>query len=158
MEEQLCLFLTCVLDGGQWSASCPGHFNPPGKRAPSTWRGGCVGSGAGMEEQLCLFLTCVLDGGQWSASCPGHFNPPGKRAPSTWREVGCVGSGSGTDTFVYERNLLLMPRIKPQRLSCPACTLVTKLTTLFYLPWNYEVHIISVGGQFSCLYFFAAPI
>ena len=63
------------------------------------------------------------------------LNPREKESPSTWKEGGCVGSGAGMDTFVYEKNLLLMSRIEPQPLSCPACTLVTILTTLFQLPW-----------------------
>jgi hypothetical protein len=35
--------LTSALDGGEWSASCPGHFTPR-ERAPDThWIGGWVG-------------------------------------------------------------------------------------------------------------------
>jgi hypothetical protein len=39
----LCAFFTSALDGGEWSASCPGHFIPR-ERAPGTqWIGGWVG-------------------------------------------------------------------------------------------------------------------
>ena len=69
-----------------------------------------------------------------------------------------MGSETGLDTFVYEKNLLLMPRIERQLLSCPACTQVTILTTLFQLPCVEEVQKISVAGQFSCLYVHAASI
>jgi hypothetical protein len=47
--------LTSALDGGEWSASCPGRFTPR-ERAPGThWIGGWVGpqsrSGRGGEEK-----------------------------------------------------------------------------------------------------------
>jgi len=43
VEAQLHPFLTLVLDGSEWSASHPGHFNPR-ERAPSTpLIGGWVG-------------------------------------------------------------------------------------------------------------------
>jgi hypothetical protein len=35
VEVQLYAFLTSALDGGEWSASCPGRFTPR-ERAPST--------------------------------------------------------------------------------------------------------------------------
>jgi len=43
VEIQLHAFLTSALDGGEWSASRPGHFTP-GETAPGThWLGGWVG-------------------------------------------------------------------------------------------------------------------
>jgi hypothetical protein len=42
-------FLTLALDGGEWSASRPGHFTA-GERAPDThWIGGWVGPRAGLN-------------------------------------------------------------------------------------------------------------
>jgi hypothetical protein len=42
-------FLTSVLDGGEWSASCPGHFTPR-ERAPGTHSiGGWVGPKAVLD-------------------------------------------------------------------------------------------------------------
>jgi hypothetical protein len=44
------IFLTLVLDGREWSASCPSHFTP-GKRAPGThWIGGLVDPTAGLDD------------------------------------------------------------------------------------------------------------
>jgi hypothetical protein len=41
--------LILALDGGEWSASCPGHFIPR-ERAPGThWIGGWVGPRAGLD-------------------------------------------------------------------------------------------------------------
>jgi hypothetical protein len=43
------IFLTSALDGGEWSASLPGHFTPR-ERAPGThWIGGWMGSRAGLD-------------------------------------------------------------------------------------------------------------
>jgi hypothetical protein len=40
-------FLTSALDGGEWSASCPGE------RTPGThWTGGCVGPRAGLDTEV----------------------------------------------------------------------------------------------------------
>jgi hypothetical protein len=42
--------LTSALDGGEWSASRPGHFIP-GERTPGTdWIGGWVGPRAGLDD------------------------------------------------------------------------------------------------------------
>jgi len=42
VEVQLHALLTSVLNGGEWSASCPSHFNPR-EIAPGThWIGGWV--------------------------------------------------------------------------------------------------------------------
>jgi len=43
-------FLTSALDGGEWSASSPGHFIP-GERTPGStqWIGGWVGPRAGLD-------------------------------------------------------------------------------------------------------------
>jgi len=49
VEVELHAFLTLVLDGGKWSASCPGHFTPE-ERAPGThWIGGWVGPTANLD-------------------------------------------------------------------------------------------------------------
>jgi hypothetical protein len=49
VEVLLHAFLTEALDGGEWSASRPGRFNPR-ERAPGThWRGGWMGPRAGLD-------------------------------------------------------------------------------------------------------------
>jgi hypothetical protein len=49
VEVYLQAFLTSALDGGEWSASPPGHFNPR-ERAPGThWIGGWVGPRAVLD-------------------------------------------------------------------------------------------------------------
>jgi hypothetical protein len=58
------LFLTSALDGGDWSASRPGHFTP-GERFPGNhWIGGCVGRRAGLDavEEKNLALPGVETG------------------------------------------------------------------------------------------------
>jgi hypothetical protein len=35
-------FLTSALDGGEWSASGPGHFNPRERASDTHWIRGCV--------------------------------------------------------------------------------------------------------------------
>jgi hypothetical protein len=43
------IFLTSALAGGEWSASCPGHFTPE-EEAPGThWIGGWVDPRAGLN-------------------------------------------------------------------------------------------------------------
>jgi hypothetical protein len=45
-------FTTSSLDGGEWSASCPGHALPPGKGPPGIhWTGGWVGPRAGLDTE-----------------------------------------------------------------------------------------------------------
>jgi hypothetical protein len=44
-------FLTSALGGGEWSASCPGHFTP-GERAPGTHCGLQIRSGLYGEEEI----------------------------------------------------------------------------------------------------------
>jgi len=49
LEMELRTFLTLVLDGSQWSASCPGCFIP-GRRTPCThWIEGWVNLRAGVD-------------------------------------------------------------------------------------------------------------
>jgi hypothetical protein len=49
MEVKLHAILTSALDGGEWSASRPGHFTP-GERAQGThWTGGWVDPRAGLD-------------------------------------------------------------------------------------------------------------
>jgi hypothetical protein len=44
--------LTLALDGGEQSASCPGHFTPR-ERAPGThWIGGCAGPRASLDTMV----------------------------------------------------------------------------------------------------------
>jgi hypothetical protein len=44
VEVELHTFLNSGLDGGEWSASLLGRFNPPGERTTGAhWIGGCVG-------------------------------------------------------------------------------------------------------------------
>jgi hypothetical protein len=51
--------LTSALDGGEWSASRPGRFNPR-VRAPSThWVGGWVGSRVGLDAVVEKFQAPV---------------------------------------------------------------------------------------------------
>jgi hypothetical protein len=46
------IFLTSALAGGEWSASCPGHFTP-GKRASGThWIRGWVDPWAGVDDMV----------------------------------------------------------------------------------------------------------
>jgi hypothetical protein len=50
VDIQIHIFLTSVLAGGEWSASCPCHFTPR-ERAPSThWIGGWVGPKVGLDN------------------------------------------------------------------------------------------------------------
>jgi hypothetical protein len=50
--------LAWALEGGEWSASGPGHFNP-GERAASThWLGGWVGPSAGLDAVEYRTLSC----------------------------------------------------------------------------------------------------
>jgi hypothetical protein len=54
------LFLTSALNGGEWSASCPGRFNNR-NRAPSTNRIGRVGLGDGMYGHCGVENSLTLD-------------------------------------------------------------------------------------------------
>jgi len=50
VESTLHAFLTLALDGGEWSASRPGRFNPPGKNTSETkWIGDWVDTRAGLD-------------------------------------------------------------------------------------------------------------
>jgi hypothetical protein len=40
--------LTSALDGGEWSASCPGRFTPRERTPDTHWIGGWVGLRAGL--------------------------------------------------------------------------------------------------------------
>jgi hypothetical protein len=52
VEILLHAFLTSALDGGEWSASRPGHFNPR-ERTPGThWIGDWVGPSAGLDAVM----------------------------------------------------------------------------------------------------------
>jgi len=56
MEVSLHSFLTSVLDGVEWSAPYPSHFNS-GERAPSAhWIRGWTGLRAGLDAVVCLLL------------------------------------------------------------------------------------------------------
>jgi hypothetical protein len=43
-------FFTSALDGGEWSASRPGHFNPRERAFVTHWTGGWVDPRAGLED------------------------------------------------------------------------------------------------------------
>jgi hypothetical protein len=50
VDVEIHIFLTSALDGGEWSASLPGHFTP-GERDPYThWIGGWVGPRASLDD------------------------------------------------------------------------------------------------------------
>jgi hypothetical protein len=52
VEVYLHAFLTSALDGGEWSASRPGHFTPK-ERAPGThWIGSLVGPRASLDAMV----------------------------------------------------------------------------------------------------------
>jgi hypothetical protein len=69
VEVWLHTFLNLVLDGGEWSTSCPSCFTPR-ERAPSTnLIGGWVGHKGCMVKKLHLLQTLVLEGGGQSTSC-----------------------------------------------------------------------------------------
>jgi len=40
VEVYLHALLTSALDGGEWSASCPGHFIPRERGPDTNWMGG----------------------------------------------------------------------------------------------------------------------
>jgi len=43
VKVQLHTFLTSALDGGEWSASCPGRFTPKERATGTHWIAGFVG-------------------------------------------------------------------------------------------------------------------
>jgi len=47
-EAWLHALLTSALDGGEWSASCPGYFAPMEGAPGAHWMWGWVGPGAGL--------------------------------------------------------------------------------------------------------------
>jgi hypothetical protein len=49
MEVELHAFLNSALDGGEWSASCPGCFTTGGRALCTHWTGGWVGLRAGLD-------------------------------------------------------------------------------------------------------------
>jgi hypothetical protein len=50
VDVYILIFLTSALDGGEWSASHPGHFTPE-ERAPGTHCiGGWVGPRTGLDD------------------------------------------------------------------------------------------------------------
>jgi hypothetical protein len=67
------LFLTSVLDGGEWSTSIPGRFTP-GERALGThWIEGWMGPRAGVEAME-----------KRKISCPCQESKPGRSVRSSW--------------------------------------------------------------------------
>jgi hypothetical protein len=58
VDVKIHIFSTSALAGGEWSASCPGHFTR-GKRAPSIhWIGGWVDHRTGLDDvEKRIFLT-----------------------------------------------------------------------------------------------------
>jgi hypothetical protein len=59
VDVQIHIFLTSTLVGGEWSASRPGRFFTPGRKAPCIhWIGGWVGPRAGLDDvEKRTFLT-----------------------------------------------------------------------------------------------------
>jgi hypothetical protein len=52
-------FSTSALDGGEWSASRPGHAFTPGERTPGThWTGGWVGPRVGLDTEATGKILC----------------------------------------------------------------------------------------------------
>jgi hypothetical protein len=45
-------FKTLALDGGEWSASCPGRALPPGKGSRYHWTEGCVGPRTSLDTEV----------------------------------------------------------------------------------------------------------
>jgi hypothetical protein len=57
------IFLNLALDGGEWSASCPGRFTPYDRPSGTHWTGGWVGPRAGrdtLENRKILTLPAML--------------------------------------------------------------------------------------------------
>jgi hypothetical protein len=59
VKLSLCFFfkakqhaMTSALDGGKWSASCPGHFTPKEGAAGTHWIGGWVGPRAILDGEI----------------------------------------------------------------------------------------------------------
>jgi len=68
MEVQCHAFLILALDGGVWSASCPGTFIPR-ERAPGTpWIGGRVGLRACMDMLTNRKVSVPAVNEPWSSS------------------------------------------------------------------------------------------
>jgi hypothetical protein len=78
----------------------------------------------------------ALDGGEWSASCPGCFNPP----PPT-----------GEKTRTVEKQKIPAPCWESNP-GCPACSLVTILTELSWLPITCKVIVIYKFGTCCPIY------
>jgi hypothetical protein len=55
-------FLTSALDGGEWSASRPGHALPPGKDPRYPLTGGWVGIRAGLDTEDTGKVLCLCRG------------------------------------------------------------------------------------------------
>jgi hypothetical protein len=70
VEIQLHEFLTLALDGGEWSASHPGHFTYREKAPDTHWIGGWMGPTAGLDEVLKRKNSCS----QWEMNpgCSAH--------------------------------------------------------------------------------------
>jgi hypothetical protein len=51
MDVYIQIFLTWALVGGEWSASCPGHFTPSEKTLGTLWTGDSVGPRACLDDR-----------------------------------------------------------------------------------------------------------
>ena len=82
-----------------------------------------------VEAQLCSFLTFALGRGEWPVSWSSLILPQGKclQYPLSRR------LGGTQSQFGEERNLMLLPGIKPYFLGLPAHSLVTVPTELLHL-------------------------
>lgn len=76
-----------------------------------------------------LFLTAELDGGEWSTSRPGRF--------TSGRRLEGLRSSKG----VFEKKKISYPNPGLEPPDLPACSLVTILLTLFWLPFKVRVRI-----------------
>jgi hypothetical protein len=66
------IFLTLVLGGSEWSASCPGHFTPM-ERTPSTHCiGGWVNLRAGLDDVVKRKFLTLLELKLQTLGCPDH--------------------------------------------------------------------------------------
>jgi hypothetical protein len=51
VDQWIHAFLTSALDGGEWSASCPGRYTPGERASGAHWIGGLVGPRTGLDEE-----------------------------------------------------------------------------------------------------------
>ena len=62
LEVKLCSFLTLLLDVGEWSASCAGHFTLGKEPLGTHCVGGWTGTRAGLDTSKKRKISCPLLG------------------------------------------------------------------------------------------------